>query len=118
MPLGGKRREQGGEVVLTGDDRQSRADRAAGVVAGARKDLRTPPVTTLAEPCGLLLTAVGNGMRRQRQIRRLVPLSKQLGSIVFDAIIVKSLPQGASPLFTPFRFGCGQNQYFVYHFYI
>ena len=88
MPLGGNGRKQGCEVVFAGDNRQSRADRTAGVTAGAGTDLRPPRVTTLTAPRDLLLTAVGNGLRRYGKIRRFVPLVKQLCSVVFDAVVV------------------------------
>lgn len=88
MPLGGNGRKQGCEVGFAGDNRQSRADRTAGVTAGAGTDLRPPRVTTLTAPRDLLLTAVGNGLRRYGKIRRFVPLVKQLCSVVFDAVVV------------------------------
>ncbi len=46
----------------------------------------------------LVTASVGDSLRRQRQVCCIVPLFKQFHSFIFNAIVVKTLPQEGFPL--------------------
>ena len=88
MPLRGKRRVLRRQIVFSGADLLSGAERASGVSTCPGIDCRLPFVSLFAAPPDLLFAAVGSIMGSEGGVLLLIPLGQQSFSSIFQAEVI------------------------------